>query len=57
MEEWQQKGVSDWKVNQSIKKDRERKQLEFEYKQAEKYNKFTMTKVEDANKEVNEGIQ
>jgi hypothetical protein len=32
MEEWLQKGVEDWKKNQSIKKDRERRQLEFEYK-------------------------
>ena len=32
MEEWLQKGVEDWKKNQSIKRDRERKELEFEYK-------------------------
>lgn len=25
MEEWQQKGAGDWKVNQTIKKERERK--------------------------------
>jgi hypothetical protein len=35
MEEWLQKGVEDWKNNQTIKKDRERRELEFEYKQAE----------------------
>lgn len=56
MEEWQQKGVGDWKANQTIKKERERKQLEFEYKQAEKYNHLTTKKVDEANREVNEGI-
>ena len=30
MEEWLQKGVEDWKKNQTTKKDRERKELEFE---------------------------
>ena len=29
MEEWQQKGVDDWKKNQTIKKEREKKDLEF----------------------------
>jgi len=29
MEEWMQKGVEDWKKNQTIKKDRERRDLEF----------------------------
>ncbi|CDW76374.1 sperm flagellar protein 2 [Stylonychia lemnae] len=56
MEEWQQKGVEDWKKNQSIKKDREKRQLEFEYKQAEKYNNLTVKKIDEANKEVNDGI-
>jgi hypothetical protein len=32
MEEWHQKGVEDWKTNQKRKKDRESKQLEFDYK-------------------------
>ena len=31
MEEWHQKGVEDWKLNQKRKKDRESKQLEFDY--------------------------
>ncbi len=31
MEEWLQKGVEDWKKNQTIKKDRERRELEFDY--------------------------
>lgn len=34
MEEWLQKGVEDWKKNQTIKKEREKKDLDFEYKQA-----------------------
>ena len=56
MEEWLQKGVEDWKQNQVLKKEREAAQLEFEYKQAEKYNKLALTKLEDADREVNEGI-
>ena len=32
MEEWLRKGIEDWKKNMMIKKEWERKQLEFEYK-------------------------
>ena len=56
MDEWLQKGVGDWTKNQTIKKERERKQLEFEYKQAEQLNNFTMRKIDDSSKEVNDGI-
>ena len=56
MEEWHQKGVEDWKTNQKRKKDRESKQLEFDYKQAEKYNAVAIQKLEDANNEVTDGI-
>lgn len=56
MEEWLQKGVEDWKQNMVKKKEREAAQLEFEYKQAEKYNKMALTKIEDADREVNDGI-
>lgn len=38
MEEWQQKGVEDWKQNQKKKKEREMQELEFDFKQAQKYN-------------------
>lgn len=38
MEEWQQKGVEDWKKNQKKKKEREMQELEFDFKQAQKYN-------------------
>jgi hypothetical protein len=31
MEEWLQKGVQDWQKNQALKKNRERRDLEFEY--------------------------
>lgn len=31
MEEWLQKGVQDWQKNQTLKKTRERRDLEFEY--------------------------
>ena len=56
MEEWHQKGVDDWKKNQKRKKDRESKQLEFDYKQAEKYNTIALQKLDDANTEVQDGI-
>ena len=56
MEEWHQKGVEDWKLNQKRKKDRESKQLEFDYKQAEKYNAVAIQKLDDANNEVTDGI-
>ena len=56
MEEWHQKGVEDWKKNQKRKKDRESKQLEFDYKQAEKYNSIALQKLDDANNEVQDGI-
>lgn len=32
MEEWQQKGVEDWKKNQKKKKEREMEDLEFDFK-------------------------
>lgn len=32
MEEWLRKGIEDWKKNMMIKKERERKTLEFTYK-------------------------
>ena len=57
MEQWLQKGVEDWKVNQMRKKDREAAQLEFEFKQAEKYNSIAMEKLDDASREVHEGIE
>ena len=57
MEEWNQKGAEDWNVNQQIKKERERKALEFDYKQVEKYRTFTMNKINDATREVNDGIE
>lgn len=56
MEEWHAKGVEDWKKNQKRKKDRESKQLEFDYKQAEKYNSIALQKLDDANTEVQDGI-
>jgi len=39
-----------------VKKDRERRELEFEYKQAQQFNNLTMRKVDESNKEVHEGI-
>lgn len=56
MEEWLQKGVEDWKQNMSYKKEREQSQLEFEYKQAHKFNETTVKKIEEATVEVNDGI-
>lgn len=56
MEEWLQKGVEDWKQNMTYKKEREQSQLEFEYKQAHKFNETTVKKIEEATCEVNDGI-
>ena len=38
------------------KKEREASQLDFDYTQAEKFNKIVTTKLEDANYEVQNGI-
>lgn len=56
MEEWLQKGVQDWQKNQTLKKNRERRDLEFEYKETEKYHQLALTKIDEASKEVNDGI-
>jgi len=56
MEEWLHKGVEDWKQNMAYKKEREQSQLEFEYKQAQKFNQHTVKKIDDATLEVKDGI-
>ena len=56
MEEWMRKGIEDWKHNQTNKKVRERKQLEFEFKQTKQIEDFTMTQVKTAINEVTDGI-
>ena len=56
MEEWTQKGIDDWKENMDKKREREAKQLEFDLTQAEKYNKYTVNQIDEANKEVYQGI-
>jgi hypothetical protein len=57
MEEWLAKGVEDWKQNMAYKKEREQSQLEFEYKHAQKINQAAIEKIEDATREVIEGIE
>ena len=57
LEEWLAKGVEDWKQNMAYKKEREQSQLEFEYKQAQKFNEMTVRNIDDATKEVNDGIE
>lgn len=57
LEEWLAKGVEDWKQNMAYKKEREQSQLEFEYKQAQKFNEMTVQNIEDATREVNDGIE
>lgn len=57
MEEWLHKGVEDWKQNMAYKKEREQSQLEFEYKQAQKFNQLTVSKIEEATLEVQNGIE
>ena len=39
-----------------MKKERERRDLEFEYKETEKYHQLAMRKIDEASKEVYEGI-
>lgn len=56
MEEWLKKGIDDWKKNMMIKREREKKQLEFEYSQTQKFQKFTMTQIQKATDEVENGI-
>jgi hypothetical protein len=56
MEEWLRKGIEDWKRNQTIKKERERMQLEFELTQTRRIESFTMTQVNRAINEVTDGI-
>jgi len=56
MEEWHQKGVEDWKKNQKRQRDRESKQLEFDLKQAQKFNVIAEKKLQDAKDEVADGI-
>jgi hypothetical protein len=56
MEEWHQKGVEDWKKNQKRQRDRESKQLEFDLKQAQKFNGIAEKKLQDAKDEVVDGI-
>ena len=56
MEEWMQKGAEDWRKNQMIKREREKRELEFEFKETEKFNQLTTKLVEDSNQEVHEGI-
>ena len=51
-----QKGVEDWKQNMAYKKEREQSQLEFEFKQAQKFNEMTVTKIDGATNEVTDGI-
>ena len=55
MEEWLKKGIQDWKKNMTIKKEREKKQLEFEHTQAGK--KFLLTETKKATNEVADGIE
>lgn len=40
----------------AYKKEREQSQLEFEYKQAQKFNDLTVKKIDDATNEVLDGI-
>jgi len=57
MEEWHQKSVENWKKNMTVKREREANQLEFDYKQAEKYNAIALDKLDMASREVNDGIE
>lgn len=56
MEEWLRKGIEDWKKNQTSKKEREKKQLEFEFTQTKTIEKYTVTQIQQAVHEVTDGI-
>ena len=56
MEEWQAKGVIDWKKNQEIKREREETQLAFELTRAEAIKDKVDLKREQAQNEVVAGI-
>ena len=49
--------MQDWQKNQTLKKERERRDLDIEYKETEKYHKIAITKIEEATKEVNDDIK
>jgi len=40
----------------TVKREREANQLEFDYKQAEKFNEIALNKLDAAGREVNDGI-
>ena len=56
MEEWMQKGAEDWKENMTKKREREAGQLEFDYTQADNYNKIAQDQLISAAAEVYDGI-
>ena len=56
MEEWQQKGIEDWKQNMAYKKEREQSQLEFQYKRDKGFNDMVVKMIDDATNEVHDGI-
>ena len=56
MEEWLRKGIEDWKKNQTIRKDREKKHLEFELTQTKQIEHHTMRQIKNAVNEVIDGI-
>ena len=56
MEEWLRKGIEDWKKNQTMKKDREGKQLQYEFTLTKKIENQTMTQINKAVSEVTAGI-
>lgn len=56
MEEWQQNGVENWKKNMQIKKEREERELQFTYKQTQKFRETTLNKVQGETGEVLGGI-
>ncbi|CAI2385760.1 unnamed protein product [Moneuplotes crassus] len=57
MEEWLRKGIEDWKKNQNVKKEREKKQLQFEFTLTKKLESQTMTQINKAKSEVIDGIE
>ena len=56
MEEWLRKGIEDWKSNQTSKRIREKKQLEFELTRTKKIETMTIRTINQAKSEVTDGI-
>jgi len=56
MEDWEQKGIQDWKANMERKKKREQSELTFKIKQAQTFKSKADTMLQSARDETFAGI-